>query len=341
MRRRPTSAPAPDLAAHLRPLPVRCELSVEDVARRYLEREEAKGRRSIIDARSSVQRHIIGILGRMRADEVTPRHAEAFVRSLTAAGYAGATVVRLKSYLSRVLDLAVELGAAPRNPCRDLPRGTLPSREPREPERGLLEVLSLDEIHRLLSTCPVSRLLVWAVYLLTGVRFGEGAALRWSDLHEATPLAELTVQRSWSSRLRSIGPTKTGYSRRIPVHPQLQRWLDQARVRRQPEPDALILAGRGEEPRLEQWTLKAWHGDLRRAGIADPSTGPRRLHSARHTFASQLVRAGVAESLVESLTHRRSRGRSESCVAIYAHESWERKCSAIMALRVEVDREAE
>lgn len=341
MPKRVPTIPVIDWREHLRPAPAPRDLTITEVAEDWLERQRAEGRRSMADAESAIRRHVEACLGEMRAREVEARHAGAWVRALAAAGYAGATVVRLTSYLSCVLEHAVELGAAPRNVVRDLPRGTLPSREGRDPDLGALEVLSLEEMGQLLAACPATRLLQWALYLLTGLRVGEGLALRWSDLHRAVPLWELVVSRSWDSKRRHTGPTKTGYQRRIPIHPTLQRMLDRVRARRLPQSGDLVLRGPGGAEALEQTVLAHWRRDLVAAGIQHPSSGPRRLVATRHTFASQLVRAGVAESMVEALTHRRSRSRGNSCVSVYAHESWATKCRAILALQVEVDREPE
>lgn len=78
--------------------------------------------------------------------------------------------------------------------------------------------------------------------------------------------------------------------------------------------------------------LRRWHEVLERAGVAHPATGPRRLHAARHTFASLLVRAGAAGRSVRAITHDST--ADGSTFARYVHLDWSSLCEAVLKLEI-------
>lgn len=349
-----TSAPS----APARPTPVsswrdhyqapacRRSMPIGLVGQHWLAAQERRGRRSMRDAQSAVTRHIVEALGDLDCRSVTKEVVTAWVAALQKDGYAPATIVRLRSYLSCVLQHAVSLGAADANVVRELPRGILPTRRAVDPGRGAAEVLSLDEIGALLSCeeLPISRRLIWGVALLGGLRFGELAALRWGDLSVRTPLDELRVARSWDCRARVERLPKSGLIRRVPVHPVVAdliarvRALHVARHGEAPQPKALLCPCRlthgSETPWHDTSALKWWRRDLEVVGIPDPASGPRRLHSTRHTYVTQLVEAGVPDRVWQTLTHVPPDVGGRDAADTYAHPSWQTLCQAVLRLEV-------
>jgi len=158
---------------------------------------------------------------------------------------------------------------------------------------------------------PEDRRVLYAILFLTGVRFGETAALRWSDYDdECQPLGKLHVSASYSTRHKQVKSTKTGVVREVPVHPLLAAiladWRDQGWPRltgREVEPDELIVPSRGQgkrEPghRSVNHMLKKFRGDCGKLKIPE-----RRQHDSRRTLIS-LARAGGANAdALKVLTH--------------------------------------
>lgn len=166
----------------------------------------------------------------------------------------------------------------------------------------------------------------------------------WGDLRAVGPLHQLRIERSWSCRRQCLTPTKTGVARSVPVHPKLfallETWRREQRHRlRRPVADTDLICPRTPLRWFEggvYWgqttLLRRWHEVLERAGVAHPATGPRRLHAARHTFASLLVRAGAAERSVRAITHDST--ADGSTFARYVHLDWSSLCEAVLKLEI-------
>lgn len=274
----------------------------------------------------------------LHAADVTPRHVEAWQEAMVGSGYAPKSAWVLRSLLSTVMDHAVELGACERNPVREASTRALPRNEPRDPGRAGLEVLEVDQARAVLDAVSGLGTLggYVAALLLTGMRGGEAAAVRWADLAPASGMAELRVALSWDSTTQHLGPTKARRIRRVPRHPELDRAIARARawyrdeLRRSPRPDDPVWpqeARAGEPRRWQRMTaLRGWRALLEDLEIPSPAAGPRRLHATRHTFVTQSSRAGVDLRVVEAITHTPSR---RDVVSTYAHVGWHDLVSAV------------
>lgn len=332
-----------DVARHVRARPA-VALTVAELAALYQEQAEASGR-ELPHYRAPLRDHILPAFGHLDARAVTPELIGAWVRALLAHGYAEPTVAARLSLLGTILRHGVGLGLLERNPVRDLP--SRPSRAPVDPTKAAGEVLSLEEVRRVLEQLddeqPELRT-VLGLLLLTGARVGEASALTWGDLRAVGPLHQLRIERSWSCRRQCLASTKTGAARSVPVHPRLlavlETWRREQRHRlRRPVADTDLICPRTPLRWFEgglYWgettLLRRWHRALLRAGIEHPATGPRRLHAARHTFDSLLIRAGAAERSVRAITHDST--NDGSVFSRYVHLDWPSLCEAMLKLEV-------
>jgi integrase len=289
--------------------------------------------------------HLLPAFGHLEAREVTSDLIAAWVRALLSHGYAQGTVASRLSLLGTILRHGVGLGVLDRNPVRDLP--SRPSRAPVDPGKAAGEVLSLEQVRAVLGALedeqPELRV-VLSTLMLTGARVGEASALTWGDLRAVGPLHQLRIERSWSCRRQCLASTKTGAARSVPVHARLlallETWRREQRHRlRRPVADTDLICPRTPLRWFEggvYWgqttLLRRWHEVLERAGVAHPATGPRRLHAARHTFASLLVRAGAAERSVRAITHDST--ADGSTFSRYVHLDWPSLCEAVLKLEV-------
>lgn len=150
--------------------------------------------------------------------------------------------------------------------------------------RRLRTISREEEASLLLAADPVMRDLL-IVLLDTGSRLGEGLTLKASEINLSTSMAHI-----WES--------KSGSPRSVPVTDRVKE----------------VFARREKFNLTISQAEKRWSAVKRKAGILDPTLV---LHSARHTYASRLVEAGVDLYRVKQLLGHHSITQTER----YAHLS--------------------
>lgn len=147
-----------------------------------------------------------------------------------------------------------------------------------------LRYLSKEECVTLIDACDSHLKPIVITALSTGMRRGEILSLKWDnvDLRHGFIL---------------LDRTKNGERREIPVNDTLRDVL-QGLTRRLDIPYVFFDAMTGKP---YQEVKRSFHSALRRAGIRD-----FRFHDLRHTFASQLVMAGVDITTVSKLLGHKS-----------------------------------
>lgn len=153
--------------------------------------------------------------------------------------------------------------------------------------------------------------------LRTGMRLGELAALRWEDVD--LDRDRVNVRRSYSHGEETL--PKSGRSRTIPVSPQLHLTLAEHK----------LATGTGERVFLSDKGRLIDHNRVKRHfwfGIRASGVKRIRFHDLRHSFASQLVIAGVSLYKVQKLL-----GHQDIKTTMrYAHLSPEAKADAVLLL---------
>jgi integrase len=137
--------------------------------------------------RYNLDRHIIPWFGPMKMADILPIHVREWVVDMIANGVTPATIRHQKIILSAVFNTALNDFVIRLHPCRGVKTPTVPVKAYR--------ILAPDEIGRLLLALPndPTRLLV-DTFIGTGLRWGEAAELRPSDLDERSGI--LTVTRA-------------------------------------------------------------------------------------------------------------------------------------------------
>jgi integrase len=191
----------------------------------------------------------------------------------------------VKSAINTVFNWAIDTGllkGVNASPAQAVSFGRVIENEP--------EILNINEIRTLLKTAKQENhpwYPVWAVALLTGMRNGELYALKWSDVDWDN--RQLTVSKSYSSKIKGVKSTKSGQWRSIPINDELLRLLKELRAGANGRPEIL--------PRLLRWA----NGDAARilrtfcVGHGLPSI---RFHALRACFATQLIRENIAPGKV-------------------------------------------
>lgn len=318
-------------------------LTVATYAQRWLADRKARRLATAVDDEARLATHIIPLIGALPLDDVRPRHIRDFVRALRVREgrrgmLAPRTIRHLYFQIKSVFHDALVDELVSANPCI-LKKGELPKRVDKDPAWRVTAIFSRTEVERILAdpSTPSDRRMLYSLLFLGGMRFGEAAALRWQHYDpQVEPLGKLFVARSFSTRRREEGAVKTEMPREVPVHPLLAERLDTWRsegwsslMGRPPTLDDLILPSRigGERNRAVNHGLERFHEDLRRIGLR-----PRRLHDARRTFIT-LARQGEAnKELLRWVTH----GAATDILDVYTTPAWEARCSAVMAVELEL-----
>jgi integrase len=256
------------------PVPMTCE----ELFDRYLRAHRHLG--SQAPMLSQVRKWLVPHFKRKPVAAVTAADCDALLTRAREAGQKPATVRQLHIRARLCFKYAVRLGAIRENPWARVPRPAVPLKKPRFLSRAQVQVL-------LRAAGPYRLLLLTAV--LTGLRRGELAALRWDDIHwDEGPHGVLHVARSWAR-----DTTKSGRERMVPLHPALRGELrqafeatarDGAGVPREPLVFASPLGGL----RSQGWhTARLVRSIARRAGLVLPEGFT--FHDLRKTFLTHLL----------------------------------------------------
>ncbi len=297
------------------------------------------------DERGTIATHLTPVLGGVEVREIDRAKLDAVRARLDAARigvkgrnrgkpdvkgkpYAPRTIQKVLTLLGSMLRLAEELGWISR-----VPRIRKPSVAQHEVKRGWLRTDA--EVARLLTAAQAfdaddeaarqrgqqikgpreerthapGVLPLYATAVYAGLRLGELAALRWTDVD--LERGQLRVSRSHGRKT-----TKGGYARTVPIIDALAPILRAWRLR---SPGLLVFPNvngtqRDEADRVWRETLAAVR---ERAGLPrlDPDENPITFHSLRHTWASHLVMRGV-----DLYTLMKMGGwKSYAMVQVYAH----------------------
>lgn len=233
--------------------------------------------------------------------EITAKEIERF-QAVRLQKVSKSTVNRQLGVLRSMLNKAVAWGKLQNNPMKTVQ--FFP-----EPE-GRLRFLEKEEIRRLIGNCD-SRLrpiVVLAIY--TGMRRGEILNLQWLDV-------------DFKRNIITLLDTKNGKSRQVPMNSLVVAALNQ--IERHPKSRYVFCYENGE--RIQD-VRKPFSTALNNSGIKD-----FHLHDLRHTFASQLVMAGVDLNTVRELL-----GHKDIKMTLrYAHLAPSHKQLAVEALVASID----
>lgn len=280
--------------------------------------------------------HVPPALGAMRLDEVRVRHVRALVKKLKDEGaLAPRTVLHVYRTLSTMFRTAVSEEILTANPCQ-LMRNDLPKKKDKNPGWRPTAVYTHAEVETLISDCrvPPDRRVLYALLALTGARFGEVAALRWSRLDRSrSPLASLHIFESHSKE-GELKDDKEEKPRLVPVHPTLAAILDwwyrvgwAELLGREPKDGDLIIPSRRGNFRSVRLAYKRLQQDLKRLQYRG-----RRTHDLRRTFISLALGDGARKDILRWVTH----GPEGDIMDLYTTLAWESLCEEVAKLRIAV-----
>lgn len=219
---------------------------------------------------------VVGDFAATRIDDVTAPVVRAFLAAYAATDVvkgsivrprSASTVNRLRAYLSGMFRAAIDAGLlVGENPVR----GT----KALKTEAPIPRALPADVVAAILDNADRAWRLPVAIAAWAGLRYSEIARLRWADV-------DLVVGVIY------VGRTKAKKGRVVPIHPQLQRLLEEAKAS-------------GETPTPNRGrAADAVRRAMLRAGVVAPEGTEAVFHSLRGAWASQWVACGADVGLVE------------------------------------------
>ena len=195
--------------------------NLRDFTDAWLQRRRERGLRNVEGDRADLEHHIFPCIGDMPVADIRVRHIRSTVEAWQSKGLAPRSVRRVYGTMHKLFaDLVVD-EVILHTPCV-LTKDQLPKNRDRDLSWRATAIFSREEAELLISSdaIPADRRILYAILFFTGVRLGEAAGLRWSDIDDAAaPLKRLSVSRSYE------GDTKTQQARQVPVHPVLASML--------------------------------------------------------------------------------------------------------------------
>jgi integrase len=272
-----------------------------DYALGWVERYQGTGRRGFSehtrhDYRRDLNAYAIPRLGRLRLDQITPRHIAEFIAWLCdedAQGchLADATVRRILASVRSCLRSAMSEGLIRHNPTQG---AAIPVRDERRrveqgaddmDEEGHVRALSTEQLATLLLVAPARHRLLFELLAATGLRRSEGIALRVGDLTLDGERPVVHVRRAYVRD--TFKPPKSRYGRRqVPVGHALVRALRKATAGKDPR-ELVFTNNVGRILHASDVLVNAFKPAAEEAGV--PWAG---FHTLRHTCATRLFAEG-------------------------------------------------
>jgi integrase len=245
-----------------------------------------------------MRRHLIPMLGNMVLTQLKPEHVQRYYSRKLTGGLSAQTVRHHHTALHKALQTGVEWGLLGRNAADAV--------SPPRVQRPDMQTWGEDDIARFLEAAKDSP--YFALFysaLFTGMRRSELLALRWQDVDLI--LAQVYVSRSLhclkggSVVFRS--PKTASGRRMVALPPSAIMALREHRDKQEREramlgipltDDDLVFAHLDGKPLLPDSVSHAWIKLVRRAGVK-----PIRLHDARHSHASLMLKQGIHPKVVQ------------------------------------------
>lgn len=242
------------------------------------------------------------------------RHVLKVLREMQAKGLSRSSIEQAKNVISGVAEFAIDQEYIENNPTQGVMNRLGMSRKAARKE---VEIFSPEEVEHLLQICRQYQPEFYP-FLLTafrsGLRLGELLALKWERINW---IGQYMVV-SESFRHGKLTATKTNKSRHVDISEQLARELNL--LLRQRKEEALRVGTNEVVPVIfhtkggytsQNSIRNVWKRVLAKAGL-----DYRKLHTTRHTYASQLLSAGVPANYVQ---HQLGHHSIQMTLDNYAH----------------------
>lgn len=311
-------------------------------AEEWRERRRNLGVQDCDNEWSRLSNHLFDRFGDRGLDEIAPSDLARWAEDMRATDMAPKTLHNVYGALRALYRQAMIDGVVAGTPCV-LNQVTLGKSRDKDPEWRPSAIFTATEVTTLLDCeliAPDRRLCI-AFAALAGLRMGEVAGLKWSDIERREPLSRLLVARSYDKP-----GGKTGRAREVPIHPRLAAMIARWRFawpeeyERQPVVDDLILPTTGDSARTKpgQMRNKKYMGRRFGEDLKAVELRHRRFHDLRRTFISVALEGGANGAVLKTITHA---PETSSAFELYHSFTWAAKCKAVSALTLTKAHETE
>lgn len=264
--------------------------------------------------RFQLHRHLLPTFGPLRLRELDRETLQAFVVGKRQQGFSSSTLHGMRTTLSKILGQAVTWRYMDDNPARGLSIGErVPKKEP--------AFLDPRDASRVIEALPEPCRTIVIVAILTGLRIGEIAALRWgrADFFRGV----IQVKETYSEDT-GFGTPKTRSSvREVPMsEPVRKALLTHQRACAKPDAAALVFTSKAGTP----IGPKNLANRILRPTCVKLGLRPISWHVLRHTHATWLSESGATIRAAQDIL-----GQSdvETTLRIYTHSVPESKRRAV------------
>lgn len=262
------------------------------------------------------EKHIAPTLGRVPLADLKPAHIQHLYADKMASGLSPRTVQITHVTLHKALKNAIKTGLLARNVADSVTAPRI--------ERRSVRTMSEADVRLFLDYAKESEYYpLFYLALFTGMRRGELLALRWGDC-DIDLLSQISVVRSLqyaNGKLSFKTPKTTRSKRLVSLSPATAIMLREHRDKQEDlrqslglpplADDDLVFSHFDGTPLLPNSVTHAWIKLVRRCDL----TGIR-LHDARHTHASLLLRQGTHPKVVQE---RLGHGSIQITLDLYSH----------------------
>jgi integrase len=273
---------------------------VADLLNRFLEEYAAPNLspRTVEGYESVIRVHLIPALGSIRLSALTDNHMRNYYARALQSGLSARSVAHHHTLLHKALRTAIEWHLVTRNAANGV-------RPPRAIRREM-QTWSQQEASVFLEAARETQYYeVFYLALFTGMRRSELLTLRWDDVDLV--LGQIYVNRSYlvlkGGQDHYKDPKSSSGRRAIALPPSALLVLSRYRERKEAEALMLETALKEADPVFcdtSGWPLRpasvshAWARLVKQSGLK-----PIRLHDARHTHASIMLKQGVHPKVVQ------------------------------------------
>jgi len=235
------------------------------------------------------ERHILQRFGDSPITGVTRFEMQTFLNELAISGKGASLIHKARTYMSAILDEAMEQGLLASNAARKLDKPHVEETEK--------DILSVDQVAILLSTLAGRDRLIFRLFVNCGFRPGELFALRWDDWEPG----QLRIDEGvWRGRLSSPKTKASASVVYIPpkVEAELAEWNRECRPASDRE--FIFASGAGEPTPMNK---RIWLEETLRP-VADELKIPLVTYQIlRRTFATWMQKCGTIKDVQRMLRH--------------------------------------
>lgn len=275
--------------------------------------------------RDAVEKMIINKIGNLELKQIDDSLIQTMIiNQLKTDGYSYSTIKKVSGALWQILEYATKQGKIAKNPMHNV---TMPRRVLFETKA--IKVLSEEDRNKLIGACYSTysngrrRYRFGSFYILllyTGLRLGEGLALKWTDINfeKKTILVARTIvyvknydKNDGSKILIDQSTTKNGKNRIVHLSDMALNALYDLKEQSRYNPEGYIISTRNQTIMFPADAYKIFQRIIKKAGIEQYS-----VHALRHTFISMMIDGGVPISMVSQMVGHSS---IDITMKVYAH----------------------